>query len=387
MMSTKNYLCTCTAALLSMSLLPACAAGGGDTGDDTPDVPGARAPVVTGADPAPGHMTPMPGTPMPGTSAPAEKGGNSGPGFGGYNFTYHGGALIQDVKVVTVFWGSGVDEQSSLDQFYTAIVQSPYVDWLSEYDAGQQSIGRGTFETSFVDTGAPAGGQVADQAIQHELSRLLGAGALPAADANTLYMVHFPPGVSITTQGIYSCQQFCAYHSSFQSGSAAAVYYGVIPDMGGACASCGGGGDKLSSTTVITSHELVESITDPGIGIANQTQNAALLGWYDDASQNGEIADVCQGQNGAVNGWAVQQVYSMQAGGCITTRSGAGGGDAGSGGAAGCAHGVCLTGAPLLSTCGPCTAKVAQADPHCASGTWDAACVNDATTICGKRCQ
>jgi hypothetical protein len=313
MMSTKNHLCL--AALLSMVLLPACAAGGGDTGDDTPEDPGEGAPAVTVAEPAKGHVTPMPGT-----SASGAKGGKDGQGWQQYNFTYHGGALIQGVKVVSVFWSSAVDAQSSLNQFYASIVQSPYVDWLSEYDAGQQSIGRGSLLASFVDTGAPTGTRVTDQAIQHELTRLLGNGSLPPADANTLYMVHFPAGVSITMQGITSCQQFCAYHSSFQSGSAAAVYYGVIPDLSGACSLCGGASDKLSSTTVITSHELVESITDPDIGVANQTQNAALLGWYDDSQSDGEIADVCQGQNGAVNGWAVQQVYSMQAGGCITTR-------------------------------------------------------------------
>jgi hypothetical protein len=365
MKTTKTRLCAAT--LLSMFLLPACAAPPGDTAD-----PPAGA----------GHTMRMPGT-----SAPPAKDGAYPDGQGQYNFTYHGGALIQGVKVVTVFWSSGVDAQGSLNQFYTAIVESPYVDWLSEYDAGGQSIGRGSFVTSFVDPGAPASPEITDQDIQQELSRLLAKGSLPAADANTLYMVHFPPGVSISVQGFTSCEQFCAYHSSFQNGSSA-VYYGVLPDLGGACSRCGGAGDKLSSTTVVASHELVESITDPGIGLANQSQDGSLLGWYDDNNgEEGEIADVCEGHNDTVGSWAVQQVYSMQAGGCITTRSSGGVGGDGGGTPAGCAHGVCLTGAPLLSTCGACTARITRADPHCGSDTWDAACVEDAVTICGKRCQ
>ena len=197
-------------------------------------------------------------------------------------------------------------------------------------------------------------------------------------------MVHFPAGVSITMQGATSCREFCAYHSSFQAGSSA-VYYGVMPDMGGNCARCGGATDQLSSTTVVASHEVMEAITDPGIGLANQSQDGSLLGWYDDnGGSEGEIADVCQGYNDTVAGWAVQQAYSMQAGACITTRSSSGGG--GGGPVAGCTHGVCLKGTPLQASCGSCTAQVCQADPHCCATGWDAACVQDAASICGKPC-
>ena len=42
--------------------------------------------------------------------------------------------MISHVKVFTLFWNASVPNQSALDTFYGTIVNSPYVDWLSEYD-------------------------------------------------------------------------------------------------------------------------------------------------------------------------------------------------------------------------------------------------------------
>jgi hypothetical protein len=239
-----------------------------------------------------------------------------------------------------------------------------------------------------VDSDAPAGASFTDQQIQQEIGRLLGAGKLPAPDADTLYMVHFPAGVSITMDSNQSCQQFCAYHGTFQRGGAD-VFYGVMPDLSGACAACGGTPDKLQNTTIVSSHELAEAITDSAIGIANAQNDATQLAWYDD--QNGEIGDVCQSETTVVSGWAVQKFYSMAAGKCASGKSGGhptGPGPSPSGGGQGaaCTHGVCLTGAPLLSTCGPCTAQVCQADASCCTSGWTSACVSEAVALCGKHC-
>ena len=62
------------------------------------------------------------------------------------------------------------------------------------------------------------------------------------------------------------------------------------------------------------SHELVETITDPGIGLMR-------LAWYDPA--NGEIADICaRTVPGSVTGgdgrrYVVQQEWSNRARGCV----------------------------------------------------------------------
>ena len=327
--------------------------------------------------PSRAHLMPMPGAHRLATVRAADDGSGAW-GQDRYNFTYRGGPVISKVKVVTVFWNSTVPNQGGLNSFYQAIVQSPHLDWLSEYNTSKQTIGRGSFVASYVDTGAPTSASLEDRDVQREIARIIGAAEVPPPDADTLYMVHFPAGVRIDMDGNISCQQFCAYHGTFTH-EGKSVYYAVMPDFSGACASCGGGGDKLQSTTIISSHELIEAITDPAIGLANAQNNGSLLAWYDD--QYGEIGDVCQSESGMVAGWAVQAEYSMRAGACVVTRP-----DGGGGATPGCAHGVCLTGAPLLSSCGACTEQVCAADPSCCTGGWTASCVQHAVSLCGKHC-
>ncbi len=209
-------------------------------------------------------------------------------------------------------------------------------------------------------------------------------------------MLHFPPGVSITMDGNTSCQQFCAYHSSFTHGGGS-VYYGIMPDFSGACASCGGESTQLDGTTVVASHEVAEAITDPNIGVANQTQDEHQLGWYDDT--NSEIGDVCEGQSATVEGYRVTKLWSNKANACAVTGEGStgtgagggpGGGGTGAGGSPGgggaCSHPICATGAALSPSCGPCTHHICDDNPECCSSGWTAACVQQAGPLCGKSC-
>jgi hypothetical protein len=365
-----------SASLTLVSLLPAaallvaaCAVDTGDTGD-----PGAETPFAMGA-PAP--ESPAPARPGPRSQmAPFPGQGRAGsPGNGDVHMVYRGGPVISNVKVFTLFWSPSVENQSALDSFYGAIVDSAYIDGLAEYDTSTQKIGRGKYLGTYVDSAAPAGAQVNDDQVQQEIGRLIDAGQIPQPDADTLYMVHFPAGVTITMQSYASCRQFCAYHSSFTHGSGA-VYYGIMPDFSGACASCGGEPTQFDSTTVVASHEVAEAITDPNIGIANATGDERQLGWYDD--KNSEIADVCQGQSFTLAGYRVTELWSNQQNACVAD---------GEGSSSSCSHGVCVAGAALSASCGSCTAKICDADAHCCSGTWDQACVQDAVSLCGKSCQ
>ena len=69
--------------------------------------------------------------------------------------------------------------------------------------------------------------------------------------------------------------------------------------------------------TTVVSHELVEGITDPGVGLER-------LARYD--AENGESADICAGASSAapvVGGdgvsYVVQRIWSNRAGSCIVT--------------------------------------------------------------------
>ena len=238
----------------------------------------------------------------------------------GAQLTYYGGPVISSVKIWTVFWNSSVQYQSELNGFYTTITQSAYLAWLSEYDTSTQSIGLGSLGGSVVDTGAPPGSNVTDAQVQQEVARLISAGKLPPNDGDNLYMVYFPPGVTITDGSDQSCQTFCAYHGT-STLNGADLYYGVLPNLGGACAGGCGDGDQLQNTTSVSSHEMAEAITDAAVGLA--TGSSAPLAWYDQS--NGEIGDICNAQQTQVSGYTVQLLWSNQQGACVASGPGNGG--------------------------------------------------------------
>jgi hypothetical protein len=231
--------------------------------------------------------------------------------------TYRGGPVLAHVKVNTVYWGSNVafsgTGTQSLDAFYTAVVQSAYYDWLIEYKtASQPMVGRGTFGAQYMYTAGKTG-SITDANIQTALGTLIDGGKVPAPDADTLYAIHFAPGIDITmSDGSASCQVFCAYHGSFAHGGKN-VYYSVNPDQGGACAGgCGNDASTFNNTTSVASHELVEATTDADVGQNN-------LAWYNDSQ--GEIGDICNAQQGTTTGngrsYVIQLEFSNAANNCV----------------------------------------------------------------------
>ncbi|HEX8954250.1 MAG TPA: hypothetical protein VF945_20490, partial [Polyangia bacterium] len=128
-----------------------------------------------------------------------------------------GGPLIQHVKVVDVFYSPGFKYKAMLEDFYKAILQSAYFDWLVEYNVTSYKIGRGSFVTSFEDTNAnPATVQTVNP--ETYLKGLLAANKLPPPDDDTIYMMYFPSGVDPSDGSGASCisnGNYCAYHNSY----------------------------------------------------------------------------------------------------------------------------------------------------------------------------
>lgn len=290
----------------------------------------------------------------------------------GAKLTYFGGPVIQKVKVIPIYWNSTVPNQSTLNSFYSTITASAYFDMLTEYNTTSplQTISRGSIGTPVVDTGAPTGTSITDAQIQTEIKRLITTGKMPANDDNNLYMIHFPQGVSISApDGSKSCVQFCAYHGTFVFNGKNA-YYGVHPDLSGGCATGCGSNSKINNTTSVASHELVEAVTDAAVGLA--TVFGPPLAWYDKV--NGEIGDICNGQQASVAGFTVQKQFSNKFNDCIATAPTP----------TACAHSVCTSGVKLVSTCDSCATKVCAADSFCCTGSWDSTCVSEVPSICGS---
>src|SRR6478672_6842917 len=262
----------------------------------------------------------------------------------GAHLSYFGGPIISNVHVVQVLYGSGSynaqvagTTSPTMGQFYGDLTgtNSGYTSLLTQYNTPasggtNQTIGNGTFDGLFQIVPSPGnnGSTISDAQIQSELLAQITAGHLPApvldaaGNVNTLYMIFFPPGKTITQGGSSSCVAggFCAYHgttSTLLNGKN--VLYGVMPDMQSGLCSTGGCGNAgvFGNYTSVTSHELVEAITDADVGIA--TTFAPPLAWYD--MVNGEIGDICNGQQGSytANGTAytIQLEFSNAANNCV----------------------------------------------------------------------
>jgi hypothetical protein len=238
------------------------------------------------------------------------------------HLVYYGGPVIGSVKVATVLWGSNINfaVASRMQDFYQQIVNSPAIDWLCEYDTNildaggqpgtRQTIRRGTTIGTFTIRPLNSATSLSDANIQSELSGQIGTGNLPAPDSSTVYMVHFPAGVTISDSGLRSCQNFCSYHSSFVSSSSAPIRYAVIPDLGSCFGACVGGTVLINATTANSWHELTEMLTDPELG----------TGWYDPVA--GEISDICSQDTVTViagNGipYLVVKPWSNAQGNCV----------------------------------------------------------------------
>ncbi|HVG92678.1 MAG TPA: hypothetical protein VNB54_14380 [Alphaproteobacteria bacterium] len=267
----------------------------------------------------------------------------------GAHLSYFGGPVISNVHVVQVLYGSGSynaqvagTTSPTMGQFYGDLTgaNSGYTSLLTQYNTPatggtNQTIGNGTFDGLFqiVPSAGNNGSTISDAQIQSELLAQITAGHLPAplldaaGNVNTLYMIFFPPGKTITQGGSSSCVAggFCAYHgttSTLLNGKN--VLYGVMPDMQSGLCSTGGCGSAgvFGNYKSVTSHELTEAITDADVGIA--TVFAPPLAWYD--MVNGEIGDICNGQQGSytANGttYTIQLEFSNSANNCVLPPTG-----------------------------------------------------------------
>ncbi len=233
---------------------------------------------------------------------------------------YFGGPLLGQVKVQLVYWNSQVSHQDKLPGFFSSIVKSPYFSWLKEYSTGSQTIRKGSYLGAYTDAvKAPASAQIEDADIRAELSKRIADKSLPQPDANTLYMVYFPPGLNVDLDGQGSCQVFCAYHNTFTAGGRE-VNYGVIPDQGGSCAGgCGGAASEFDNETSVSSHEMIEAVTDPAVGLVTGNNPQAPMGWYD--ANYGEIGDICNAVQAKVGAYTVQREWSNSRGLCVASAS------------------------------------------------------------------
>jgi len=252
------------------------------------------------------------------------------------NLSYRGGVggigVETAPRVYLVLWGSqwtGNDpsgEASILESFYTNVGGSQWLNSVKQYCQG---VPTGTVSCN--GAGTPAGGTVSfsstasvwadngSTAPSSPSQAQLAAEAVNAAahfgqttaslNASAQYVIATATGNNSSGFGT----SYCAWHSSTSS-QYGNIAYTNLPYMTDAGPSCGAGFNGLGATagiTIVSGHEMAESITD-------QFPNG---GWLD---RNGEEnADKCawsaatsaQPMGGA--SFPVQPLWSNASGGCV----------------------------------------------------------------------
>jgi hypothetical protein len=241
------------------------------------------------------------------------------------DFVWNGGPVLSCPLIYATFWGpswttspSGLAEAARLTQFLQDVVNSQFMNVLSQYGVGN-GPGTGLFiQASFV-TNVQA--NISDTDIHNIIQGAINAGAIPEPPSNNTthcVVIYLDSSIAVkdATLGITMCEpsgdNAFGYHFFFTTAKGNSCYYSVIPALDDTCLTntgCGGGGCSLSLAqtqeqrrTQVTSHEFAEMTTDP----------AFPTGWFGPVSD--ENGDICNGEADSIivgpNTWDVQRTYS-----------------------------------------------------------------------------
>jgi hypothetical protein len=200
---------------------------------------------------------------------------------------------ILATPVFTAVTFPGYDLTSEAQQFVATVGTTGY--WTSV--VSEYGVGAAMATAPIVLTEQPPG-SIDDTGVQTWLAGKLDGSIANAAFGTptdeSVYVVFYPTGTSVTLQGLSSCVEggFGGYHNSVQltSGPWAGlnVAYAVVPE-------CSFEGTTAEQLTESASHELIEASTDP----LPETNNPA----YAQTDENdivwevllggGEVADMC----------------------------------------------------------------------------------------------
>jgi len=195
-----------------------------------------------------------------------------------------GGPVMKSPKIVPIVFSDMDDAMTvaSLEDFVAKVGTTHYWGALSEYGVG---AAMGATPVALQGANDPPA-TWDDSDIQTFVANKIADGTLPAPDANTIYTLFTPPGVTVTmtysfggggggdggvadggdagsnTVVAKSCVDFGGYHDNIDygpDGGTQPVAYAVVPR----CANFGQLLTGLDAITGPASHELAEAATDP----------------------------------------------------------------------------------------------------------------------------
>lgn len=234
------------------------------------------------------------------------------------NVTYFGGALMAHASYSMVYWGPywtsgiGLSQRKHFTSFVQTVAPSTaFAALFTEYQEPANPILTGGFAGEILIPDTP-GASTSDSSLQGQIRSWITTATLPAPDANTVYVILFPPGADVNSGGS-ACGTFFGYHGEGPSpdGTFGRYRYIALPYQ-----NCGSDLAVDSPVTIhgmtdTLGHEMSETETDPDVGILP-------YGWHDSVLGQ-EIADICADNSatfGFQNFW-MQKIWSDSASTCI----------------------------------------------------------------------
>jgi hypothetical protein len=196
----------------------------------------------------------------------------TGPG-GVPGFRNRSGSQIASVEVTNIYMGAFWGDRDFVEGFSKAVVENGYLDPLKELNYG---AGPGTYRGMAEGPALKSGDNFNDADAQRTVISLLDQNAI-SGNANSLFVLILPDGVTSVLGSDESCSSFCGYHDALDH-NGTSIAYAVLPSS--LCQGCGG---QIGDFTAVYAHELAEAVTDkvPGQGwVADDGQeNADLEAW------------------------------------------------------------------------------------------------------------
>ena len=206
-----------------------------------------------------------------------------------------GGPVLAAPRLVPVFFANDdAQVKAKVSDFMARVGATAY--WkatTSEYGVGPASA------AAAVTLAESAPDSVDEASIAKWLTDKLNAGdpQLPAADANTLYVLFYPSNTTISAMSMRGTNTSCIDYGGYHADTALDARHGALPVAYAVIPRCGAFGN-LTGLDVITgpaSHELVEAATDPypsGAPAYNRIDDnhrywRTLVG-------GGELGDMCE---------------------------------------------------------------------------------------------
>jgi hypothetical protein len=230
---------------------------------------------------------------------------------------WHGGPMMTTLTVQPIFagttWGGSATMQTRMTNLvrfyqYSGAAQSGLTTLVSQEYLNNVPVSVAVQPQYLTNTAASSANLNSDAwPVQTICAMRKATGATPAPVGQMYYAIYTDTATN---------NQWCAYHSTGKCpGDSAAFKFGLhgAPQNGcGSSTNTPGVSNADNSLIVTSSHELIETITDPDCS----------SGWFTDGAQSEEIADLCNGkaqtlQMGPYN-FAVQLEWSNKAKSCVS---------------------------------------------------------------------